>query len=115
MALFKRLQAIYGVRWDDQFPSEARHDAALVEWGLGLVGLSGEQIKRGIEKCRTGCDWPPSIAQFVRFACAADECWEHRGLAYRPHVKALPKPKANPDLVKGQLVAMREALRGRAC
>ena len=112
MALFKRLRGIYGVRWDDQFPTPALHDAAVVEWGLGLAGLSGEAIKRGIDRCRVGCEWPPSIAAFVKFAKAADEPWEHRGPAYRLHVRALPKPKAAAEVVRGNLAMMRGALRG---
>lgn len=74
MALFKRLQAIYGARWDDQFPSEERHDAAMAEWAQALAGLSGDQIRRGIERCRVECEWPPSIAKFVALAKSPVGC-----------------------------------------
>lgn len=112
MALFKRLQAIYGVRWDEQFPTSSRHDAAMVEWGYALAGFSGEQIKRGIDRARVECDWPPSIAKFVVLATEKPGCWEHAGAAYRPHRRALPKPKPCAAMVSAHLRTMRDALRG---
>ena len=109
--MFKRLRVIYGAKWDAQFADAALHDAAVVEWGIGLAGLSGEQIKRGIDRCRAELEWPPAIAVFLRLAKSADG-WEHRGPAYRLHVPALPKPKASGDVVRGQVAMMRAVLRG---
>lgn len=110
LALFKRMEAIYSQKWAAQFASESVLQAAMDEWALGLFGLTGRQIKRGIDCCRVGCTWPPSIAEFVRFARAVDECWQHRGPAYQLHVRALPKPKANAIVVRSNLSAMRKAL-----
>lgn len=112
MALFKRFQAIYGVRWDDQFPTIERHDAALAEWGFGLAGMTADQIKRGIDRARVECEWPPSIARFVALGKSSADTWEHAGPAYRLHVPALRKPKAREDVVRGALASMRSALRG---
>lgn len=110
MALFNRLESIFGKKWNDQFSTEQRLESAMSEWGIGLYGLTGDQIKRGIDKTRLECKWPPSIAEFVQFAKGQDESWEHRGAAYQVAPKALPKPKTDPEKVRSNLQAMRGAL-----
>ena len=111
MALFKRLRRIFGAKWDAQFSCEAAHDDAVKEWGIGLAGLSAEQIKRGIDLTRVECEWPPSIAQFIKLAKRKADCWEHAGKAYRLHVRALPKPRPDPAVVRCHFAAMRAVLR----
>ena len=112
LALFKRLRAIYGAKWDEQFPDAALHDAAVVEWGIGLAGLSGEQIQRGIDRCRAELDWPPSIAGFLRLAKSGADSWEHAGPAYRVNVPALRKPKARREIVEHGLRQLRAVFGG---
>lgn len=47
-------------------------DALRREWAEALAGMSGAQIRAGIEQARSHCDWPPSIAEFVRACQEAD-------------------------------------------
>jgi len=110
VAIFARLRIIYLQKWDDQFQSEAMMESAMVEWGIGLSGLSGGQVKRAIDEARVRCSWPPSIAEFVGFAKGGD-CGGHQGAAYRPFV-ALPRPAANPAVAKVGIESMRAMLRG---
>lgn len=65
--MFVRLAAQHGHRWHSQFPTPAAQRAAEAEWAAGLKGLTGEQIRRGIQRSRT-LDWPPGIAEFRRLA-----------------------------------------------
>lgn len=110
LALFKRMEGIFGQKWADQFRTEQMVELAINEWGLGLYGLTGDQIANGIDRCRKECKWPPSIAEFVQFAKASDELWQHKGPAYRYVARALPKPKPDPVMVRQNLKAMRSVL-----
>lgn len=107
-ALFSKLQARYGNRWLSSYPGRLAK-IAMAEWSQGLAGMTGEQIKRGLDTWDS--QWPPSLPEF-RAACRGESAdWAHRGAAYRPFRKALPKPKANKTLVASQLAKMREVLR----
>lgn len=108
MALFSKFEGIFGNVWTDKFRNERMLELALQEWGIGLYGLSGEQIKRGVDACRTNCKWPPSIAEFLDFSLDRGN-WRHKSAAYKPAQLALPKPR-DPELAKGGFVAMRQAL-----
>jgi hypothetical protein len=109
VALFKKFQALYGLRWDEQFRTTAVHDLAIDEWGLGLYGLTGEQIATGIDRCRTESEWPPSIAKFVRLA----KSWEHNGPAYKPTEKQAKKPRSqrDKDVARAALAEIKKILR----
>lgn len=52
------------------------------EWAKGISGLTGEEIKAGIDHCRSHCVWPPSIAEF-RQACHGGANAEQRAYAAR--------------------------------
>lgn len=52
------------------------------EWAKGLAGLTGEEIRIGIDHCRTHATWPPSIAEF-RTACRGGATAEQRAYAAR--------------------------------
>jgi hypothetical protein len=79
-SLFARFTAIWPQVWLD---ITATVDPAILahEWSLGLAGLSGEEIKRGIDHCRAHSRFPPSIAEF-RSACRPGTA-EQRALAAR--------------------------------
>jgi hypothetical protein len=79
----------------------------MMEWGLSLYGLSAEEIRRGIDQAKLVCDWPPTIKEFVGL-CKGDAA--HRSSAYVVR-KALPKPQADREVVKGHLSVMRGVLR----
>ena len=53
---------------------------AVTEWSQGLAGLTGEQIKKGLDNLTDG--WPPSLPEF-RAACLNKQV-NGFGLDYRP-------------------------------
>jgi len=59
-ALFKKFQAIYLHKWTSAI--EGIEDVATNEWSQALIGLSGEQIKIGLDNLHE--DWPPSAIAF---------------------------------------------------
>ena len=90
-ALFDKFTKIYRQKFTDQFADTQEQQESMQEWGEALVNLTGVQIKRGIEECRANKTWPPSIAEFIELAKGPAE-WEHKGAAYKTHVKSLPAP-----------------------
>lgn len=77
-ALFKKLQARYGHKWSTAI--EGIEKVAVTEWAEGLAGLSGEQIKTGLDTWDN--DWPPSMPEFKN-ACLKKQVNEF-GLNYVP-------------------------------
>lgn len=59
-ALFKKLQARYGHKWSTAI--EGIEKVAVNEWAEGLAGLSGDQIKHGLDNWNES--WPPSMPEF---------------------------------------------------
>lgn len=106
--LFGKLHARYGRTWSSQWSTDELQRMAHAEWSARLAGLTGEDIKRGLDTYRG--EWPPTVEQF-RNAClqTQDADYEHRRM-YQRFPKALPKPKANPEIVRRELAKMREAL-----
>lgn len=98
-------QARYGRTWSSQWPTDEMQRMAMAEWSERLADLDGETIKRGLQAYRG--EWPPTVEQF-RNACrdvVAD--YEHRRM-YQRFPRALPKPRANPDIVRRELANMRK-------
>lgn len=107
--LFAKLQARYGRTWQAQWPTAEMQRAAMAEWGERLAGMDGETLRRGLDSWRD--DWPPNVEQFRKACLGIADDWEHRGAAYKRFQKALPKPKANPEIVAEQIAAMRRAVK----
>lgn len=63
---------IWPGKWQDMTQQAGGIDAISSEWRDGLEGMTGEQIKRAIEKARQGCAWPPSISQFRELGMGQD-------------------------------------------
>jgi len=83
----------------------------MTEWRAGLAGVTGEQIRHGLETWQE--PWPPSLPEF-RHACLGQSTgsdWEHSGEAYKRFPKALPKPKADIEVVQSEIAKMRDCLR----
>jgi hypothetical protein len=79
------------------------------EWAIGLGGMSGEQIRTGLDTWDE--PWPPSLSEF-RAACRGHtDGWEHRSQAYKPFTPALPAPRLAPDVVEQRIAQLREALK----
>ena len=77
-ALFKKFQVIYLHKWTSAI--EGIEDLAVTEWSQGLAGLSGEQIKLGIDSLSDG--WPPPVIAF-RALCEGKQA-NGLGLDYKP-------------------------------
>lgn len=63
-ALFSKFQVRYGHKWVSVI--EGIEETAVTEWSQGLAGLTGEQIKFGLDNLTD--EWPPSLPAF-RAAC----------------------------------------------
>jgi len=59
---------------------EGIEEVAVVEWSQGLSGLTGEQIKSGLDSLSD--DWPPSLPAF-RALCEGKKADEF-GIGYVP-------------------------------
>lgn len=68
--LFNRLDGLYPHRWRSAFPNEQAIANWRIAWAEGLAaeGITPEEVKRGLEACRSQFEWPPSLAEFVK-AC----------------------------------------------
>lgn len=75
------------------------------EWRQGLAGMTGEQIKRGLETWDG--EWPPSLPEFRNACTGHRDDWQHRGQAYKRFHLELPKPKADPAIARAELAKMR--------
>lgn len=107
-ALFKRFQAIYGHKFTSTI--DGIEPLAVREWSVALSGLTGAQIKSGIDRCLTRAikpgeqDWPPTPAEFRRL------CLPEKMPAYHRDYIALPRPPHDPEKIEASFRAMREAL-----
>lgn len=63
-----RVQAIWGVKWTSHLTDKEMYKQTLNEWERILEKLKIEEIKRGLERAKILCEWPPSIAQFTKIA-----------------------------------------------
>ncbi len=62
LAIFKKFSARYIHKWDSAI--EGREKEIAIEWSKYLSGLTGKDIKRGLENwCE---DWPPSCIEFKK-------------------------------------------------
>ena len=107
MALFARMRGIYTQKWTDQWSTPQELEASMREWSEALDGITAEQMKRGISKCRETMDWPPTPSQFLKAAGVGSS-----GAPAHKAYKALPPPKCNPATARRQLAAMKAATRG---
>lgn len=61
--VFSRLLAMYGNRftsmWEGLDPQQIKQ-----VWADGLAGFGKEDILRGLDACKTGRDWPPTLPEF---------------------------------------------------
>lgn len=87
-------------------------DGMSQEWEEGLAGLTGEEIKTGLEVARATRTWPPAIAEF-RKDCRPPDV--HKSAAYRICDPSRLLTKATredtEELAAGAFAKMRQALR----
>lgn len=115
-ALFKRFQARYLHKWTSAI--EGIESIAVAEWSQKLNGLSGDQIKTGLDNWSN--DWPPCADEF-RDACLGRKVGLNEyGLDYVPEIYRVQsaddvprlEKKPNPEIVKSSIEQMRKHLNG---
>jgi hypothetical protein len=62
-ALFGKLSARYGTLFADRYAGVPQ-DVLIAEWGAELAGLSGDDIRRGLDGCRD-LRFPPTLPEFL--------------------------------------------------
>jgi hypothetical protein len=99
--LFAKMLSIYGTKWANNFPTKEVEMMAKREWYDALEGITPSQLRAAVDKVRQECEWPPSIAEFLRHTKTAprDPC--HKILS------ALPPPKGDPAIAKAALAELK--------
>lgn len=98
--IFKRLQARYGTKWVSSI--DGVEEEAIVEWGRGLGGLTGEQIKHGLEQWQE--DWPPCMSEFV------NACKDKKEACHQPFPQ-LEVKRSDKETASKAIQEMRKAIR----
>jgi len=84
-------------------------EVAVREWGKRLEGLTGEQIRHGLDAWEG--EWPPTADEFRQCCLGATADWEHKGAAYRLIDKSHRlENTASPETARANLAKMRAAL-----
>jgi len=99
-ALFKRFQVRYGHKFTGSI--DGLEEMAVKEWAEGLAGLTGAQIKKGLDTWKE--PWPPSLPEFME-ACL-DEQSKHP--MYIESRKALPPPLCKKEIADAQREKLRK-------
>jgi len=107
----------YGHRWTSNYGSAIDENNKLTDagsiWLNGLIDLSTDQIKNGLdEMLKAGNEWPPSMPQFVKMCKSEPEAWQHKTAAYReytPKARQLTH-KCNPEVAENSLAEMKKKL-----
>lgn len=69
-------------------------------WAAGLAGMTGEQMKQGLEQCAKKCTWAPTISEFKEL-CA---------LPPTAFPKLPPPDRARTDVQRESMEKIREML-----
>lgn len=99
-AIHARLLVRYGTRWINLWAG-IPEEAVKADWAAELHGLGGDAIRHALEHLPP--EFPPTVTQFKALALGRSE----------PPLKALPAPKANPEVV-AQVVASAKSI-GAGC
>lgn len=95
--MFLKFQARYPHKWSSGI--EGIEETAIKEWSEQLAGLTGEQIKHGLDSWLE--DWPPSAPEFKK-VCMGDDSQKglsHNTAAYREFRRErLLIQKPNPEI-----------------
>ena len=102
-----KFEGIWGDKWTCRFANEEKLVACQQEWGEALVDLSGVEMAKGMHLARMECDWPPSIAEFIKLARRV----ELSHASFNIYQRALPRPR-NVELGRSTLAECRLVLRG---
>lgn len=64
MQLHHKFSLLYLAKFTSVFVDEETREEWLEMWGAALAGMTGEQMKQGLEQCAKKHVWPPTIAEF---------------------------------------------------
>lgn len=93
---------VYGHKWVSSY-GEADDGT----WLTGLSDVTPDQVKLGLEKCRTSDDvWPPTLPGFRSLCLLAYK--ETSARLYLPD-RSPPWSNCTPEVVERELEAMRKA------
>lgn len=62
--LHHKFSTLFLQKFTSSFPDEETKAEWLEMWGAGLAGMTGEQVKKGLEQCARTLSWAPTIAEF---------------------------------------------------
>ena len=95
------MSSIFGTKWANNFPTPEVEMMAKREWYDALEGLTPVQLRTAVDKVRQECEWPPSIAEFLKYTKT-----ERRDPCHVP-LSALPPPKCDPEVARKALEVLR--------
>ena len=108
-SIFKKMHGIYLNKWTSQFHTEQDVDIARGEWAEGLAGMSGDQIKKALDKCRKEFVWAPSIAEFRSAGMGGSSLPEQNRAAYKAFSR-LPSPMVDPEVKRAAMSIIKEMI-----
>lgn len=104
-AIIHGMDASFGRRFRDQWPTRQSFSAAMQEWARDCERYGIAAINEAFAAIKTQrFEWPPSLPVFL--GLLADNVPKPEHALHR----ALPRPKADPEAVAGHVAKMREAL-----
>lgn len=106
--LFKKFQARYIHKWVSAI--QGIEEQAVKEWSEQLSGLTGDEIKRGLDEWTE--DWPPSAPEFVKCCKGKGGSRQHNTAAHKEYIprgRQLTK-KCDPDKAKSALDEMKKTV-----
>lgn len=66
--IFKRFDEIWSNQFLNQFTTDKDFDVAKKQWQSGLFGLSADQIRKGLDLCRSHyVKHPPHVVEFYHY------------------------------------------------
>ena len=103
--LWRVMEETYPWKWTMKLGEVG--SSAYRTWQRGLAGLTAEQMAIGMARCATQRkdQWPPTLPEF-RALCKGDVSAPY----HRSFVRALPRPPADPEVVRTEIDQMRLAL-----
>lgn len=106
--LFLRFGSIYGYLWTNQHTTTREWNLKRSQWGKTLADVTAAEIRRALALCAKEKTKLPTLPEFRLLAkqtCA--ERTHHAAYREWEHHLLLPRPRANPILVKACLAQMR--------
>ncbi len=102
--IFTIMEDWFNTKWTDMFAPPGRKSVAMTIWQNGLIGLTQEEIRKGLKLVKLMANndqWPPTVIEFYHYC---------KGIR-KPHmpVKNDPFP-LNKDLARSSIANMKKTL-----